>query len=138
MFFLCKYVYNKYMWYAYKVVALWHGATCATSVCLAMPASRYAGVAQREREKRAQIPRPARRKISAAYEANKENMLHGAEQLYENLNKEITSLAGETGYARSSVARVAFGGKMEVRPRGPNYHNAWVTCRMKEINSSEF
>jgi hypothetical protein len=95
----------------------------------------YSGAPARERTKRAAIPRAKRREIK---EANgKENMNVKATLLRDNFNKDIDTLSHETGFARSTIAAVAYGGKKPVFHRGPNLRNAWVSGRMKEENSSK-
>jgi hypothetical protein len=109
-------------------------STCGFSSPTTMPRI-YSGAPARDRSKRAAIPRPKRREIK---EANgKENMHVKATQLRDTFNKDIDSLAQETGFARSTVAAVAHGGKKPVFHRGPNLKNAWVSGRMKEENSSK-
>jgi hypothetical protein len=96
----------------------------------------YRGQPKRNRKK-ASVPRAHRHKTASANEENKENMHSGAEKLFERMNAEIDSLANETGYARSTVARAAFGNKKYSNARKPNYKNAWIYCRMPEVNKGE-
>jgi hypothetical protein len=91
----------------------------------------YAGAPARDRTKHAAIPHAKCHEIK---ETNgKENMHIKAAALREGFN--IDSLAHDTGFARSTVAAIAHGGKKPVFHRGPNIRNAWVSGRMKEENS---
>ena len=93
----------------------------------------YSGAPARERAKRPSIPRAKRREIKE--NSGKENMNVKAAALREKFNSDITNLANETGFSRSTVATVAIGAKKPVFHRGPNLKNAWVSSRMAEVNA---
>src|ERR1700754_4808014 len=93
---------------------------------------------KRQRLKRSSVTRGHRRLTSTLTSANKENLKHVSQRLFKEFNDSITSLADETGFPRSIVARATFkGGQQPKKSRSINSKNAWRSIRMKEINLGE-
>lgn len=90
-----------------------------------------------QKRNRPSVPFAIRVAAAAANAERYQEMLGRARKVWDDMNDQIDIIADETETPRSIVARIAFGHKPEVRRRKKTPRQAYISCKMAELNKGK-